>query len=86
MHNSQIVFESAEKVAHPDQNTKESNMTIGRRAYSTSKLCNVLCTYELKRQLEAQGIGNITVNAYDPWMIPGTSLARLIGAHFELIC
>ncbi|HSP99727.1 MAG TPA: SDR family NAD(P)-dependent oxidoreductase [Candidatus Dormibacteraeota bacterium] len=53
---------------------------FGRRAYSTSKLCNVLCTYELSRRLEASGLSQpdapITVNAFDPGLMPGTGLGR----------
>jgi len=50
----------------------------GQRSYSTSKLCNVLCTYELARQLEkAKGdASRICVNAFDPGLMPGTGLAR----------
>ncbi|HEX4250665.1 MAG TPA: SDR family NAD(P)-dependent oxidoreductase, partial [Pseudonocardia sp.] len=41
--------------------------TIGRRYYTTSKLCNVLTTYELARRLPAERPGElITVNAFDP--------------------
>ncbi len=50
--------------------------TVGRRRYTTSKLCNVLCTYELSRRLRADGHHNITVNAYDPGLVPGTGLIR----------
>ena len=53
---------------------------FGRRAYSTSKLCNVLCTYELARRLEAdcrsRPDARITVNAFDPGLMPGTGLGR----------
>ena len=51
----------------------------GRRRYSTSKLCNVLCTYELARRLEGADdprLRSIRVNAYDPGLMPGTGLAR----------
>jgi NAD(P)-dependent dehydrogenase (short-subunit alcohol dehydrogenase family) len=44
----------------------------GRRRYTTSKLCNVLFTYELDRRL---GDG-VTVNAFDPGLMPGSGLAR----------
>ena len=50
--------------------------TIGRRAYSTSKLCNVMFTYELSRRLRACGLDTINVNAFDPGLMPGTGLAR----------
>ncbi len=46
--------------------------TASRRRYSTSKLANVLYTYELARRLPT----GITVNAFDPGLMPGTGLAR----------
>ena len=47
----------------------------GRRRYTTSKLCNVLFTYELDRRL-GHGERGITVNAFDPGLMPGTELSR----------
>jgi NAD(P)-dependent dehydrogenase (short-subunit alcohol dehydrogenase family) len=52
----------------------------GRRAYTTSKLCNVLTTYELARRLgDSKDTRKITVNAFDPGLMPGTGLARDYG-------
>jgi len=53
----------------------------GRQAYVNSKLCNLWFTYELVRRLEAQGLGSrdgrrVTVNGYDPGLVPGSGLAR----------
>jgi len=48
----------------------------GRRAYTTSKLCNVMFTYELSRRLKAEGHDRISVTAFDPGLMPGTGLAR----------
>lgn len=48
----------------------------GRRAYTTSKLCNVMFTYELSRRLKAEGHDQISVTAFDPGLMPGTGLAR----------
>src|SRR5205807_7305075 len=59
----------------PDANAS----TAGRRAYTTSKLCNVMFAYELSRRLRAHGRGTITVNAFDPGLMPGTGLARDYG-------
>jgi NAD(P)-dependent dehydrogenase (short-subunit alcohol dehydrogenase family) len=43
----------------------------------TSKLCNVLFTYELARRLKACGWEDrVHVTAYDPGFMPGTGLAR----------
>jgi NAD(P)-dependent dehydrogenase (short-subunit alcohol dehydrogenase family) len=54
--------------------------TIGRRRYTTSKLCNIYFTYELSRRLEKQGLSTnqkpITANAFNPGLMPGTGLAR----------
>ena len=43
--------------------------------YATSKLCNLFFTYELNRRLRAAGSA-VTVNAFDPGLMPGTGLAR----------
>jgi light-dependent protochlorophyllide reductase len=50
--------------------------TAGRRRYTTSKLCNLLCAYELARRIDASGLGTITVNAYNPGFVGGTGLTR----------
>jgi light-dependent protochlorophyllide reductase len=47
----------------------------GRRRYTTSKLCNVLFTYELDRRLGG-GTDGVTVTAFDPGLMPGSGLAR----------
>lgn len=44
----------------------------GRRRYTTSKLCNVMAAYEFARHAPA----GITVNAFDPGLMPSTGLAR----------
>lgn len=65
---------SPEQQAGPDGT---SAATTGRRRYTTSKLCNVLTTYELARRLQAAGRGEeITVNAFDPGLMPDSGLAR----------
>jgi NAD(P)-dependent dehydrogenase (short-subunit alcohol dehydrogenase family) len=52
----------------------------GRRAYVNSKLCNVLFTYELVRRVAAAGLVSkerpLSVNAFDPGLVPGSGLAR----------
>lgn len=47
----------------------------GRRRYTASKLCNLLFTYELDRRID-HGARGITVNAFDPGLMPGSGLAR----------
>src|SRR3989442_1396135 len=67
---------SARELAAGEGEPAEPDATAGRRRYTTSKLCNVLCTYELDRRLRSQGREGISVNAYDPGLMPGTGLAR----------
>ncbi|MCG7609931.1 MULTISPECIES: SDR family NAD(P)-dependent oxidoreductase [Mycobacterium] len=50
----------------------------GRRRYTTSKLCNMLFSYELDRRL-GHGARGVTVNAFDPGLMPGSGLARDYG-------
>jgi NAD(P)-dependent dehydrogenase (short-subunit alcohol dehydrogenase family) len=61
---------------------------VGRRRYTTSKLCNVLCTYEMDRRLKEGHTSapecSITVNAFDPGLMPGTGLARGYGPAARL--
>ncbi|WKG01037.1 SDR family NAD(P)-dependent oxidoreductase [Mycolicibacterium sp. HK-90] len=47
----------------------------GRRRYTTSKLCNLLFSYELDRRL-GHGARGVTVTAFDPGLMPGSGLAR----------
>jgi len=52
----------------------------GQLAYVNSKLCNLWFEYELVRRLEAAGVSNgerrLTVNGFDPGLVPGSGLAR----------
>ena len=73
-------YTTARALARPDGDATGSANTVGRRRYTTSKLCNVLITYELARRLqEEHPDGSITVNAFDPGLMPGTGLARDYG-------
>lgn len=65
---------TAEALARPAPDNEPAGRA-GRRAYATSKLCNVLCTYEFARRLAAQN-SPIMVNALDPGLMPGSGLAR----------
>jgi NAD(P)-dependent dehydrogenase (short-subunit alcohol dehydrogenase family) len=70
-------YTTARALARPDGAESGSPDTVGRRRYATSKLCNVLTTYELARRLqEERPHESITVNAFDPGLMPGTGLAR----------
>jgi light-dependent protochlorophyllide reductase len=80
------IYRRARFLARPDEDTRPLNDergTAGRRAYTTSKLCNVLFTYELERRLRVEKVGrsgfSTTVNAFDPGLMPGTGLARDYG-------
>jgi NAD(P)-dependent dehydrogenase (short-subunit alcohol dehydrogenase family) len=48
----------------------------GRLAYVNSKLCNLWFAYELVRRIEGAGLRRLTVNAFDPGLVPGSGLAR----------
>jgi light-dependent protochlorophyllide reductase len=67
-------YTTAATLAHPPESMS------GRQRYTTSKLCNVLFTYELDRRL---GDG-ITVNAFNPGLMPGSGLARDYGRVQQL--
>lgn len=70
------VYKDAFTVAH---DLEDANRPAGLRRYTTSKLCNVLCTYELSRRLKASDdlrLRSIEVNAIDPGLMPATGLAR----------
>ncbi len=64
-------YTTAADVARPEGGTAGE----GRRRYTTSKLCNVLFAYELDRRL-GHGEQGVTVNAFDPGLMPGSGLAR----------
>jgi light-dependent protochlorophyllide reductase len=64
-------YTSAADLAQP----AEQSGNDGRRRYTTSKLCNVLFTYELDRRL-GHGSQGVAVNAFDPGLMPGSGLAR----------
>jgi light-dependent protochlorophyllide reductase len=65
-------YTAAADLAHP---CTEQSSDEGRRRYTTSKLCNLLFTYELDRRLGHGGRG-VAVNAFDPGLMPGSGLAR----------
>jgi light-dependent protochlorophyllide reductase len=71
-------YVNAQFLAHPE--TTNSPKLSGLRRYSTSKLCNIFCAYELVRRLERAGYSQsqplITVNVFDPGAVSGTGLTR----------
>lgn len=66
-------YTTARELAHPDAADIEKPLPAGRRRYGTSKLCNVLATYEFARRVPSEVA---TFNAFDPGQIPGTGLIR----------
>lgn len=72
-------WRNPELMAYPDRDSTIKNQdigTIGRTAYTTSKLCNVLCAYELSRRLQRiDRERSITVNVFNPGLMPGSGLA-----------
>jgi len=69
----------ARALAYPAEVGRDDAALVGRRRYTTSKLANLYTTYELARRLQGRGSGRVTANAFDPGMMPGTSLARDYG-------
>lgn len=67
----------ANRLAFPDTDPEldKSPGVAGRRAYSTSKLCNVMTARALAQRL-AVSRPDIMVAAFDPGFTPGTGLAR----------
>lgn len=69
-------YQPAELLAFPAGNDNDANIgNTGRERYTTSKLCNILCAYELSRRLQKQP-SNITVNAFNPGLMLDTKLSR----------
>ena len=70
-------FRDPQLMAHPEEDPAlegKSIGEIGRIAYTTSKLCNVLCAYELSRRMENTE-QHVTVNVFNPGLMPGSGLA-----------
>ncbi|GAA2777564.1 SDR family NAD(P)-dependent oxidoreductase [Saccharopolyspora taberi] len=66
-------WENPRLLADPDRSSLDDSARSGRIRYSTSKLANIYTTYELNRRLRGR---RITVNAFDPGLMPQTGLAR----------
>lgn len=64
-------------LAHPERDPARdaSPLVAGRRAYSSSKLCNAMMARELAKRLKDTR-PDIMVAAYNPGFTPGTGLAR----------
>jgi NAD(P)-dependent dehydrogenase (short-subunit alcohol dehydrogenase family) len=61
----------------------------GRLAYVNSKLCNLWFAYELVRRIDAAGLSTaerpLSVNAFEPGLVPGSGLARDYPAALRFI-
>ena len=60
---------------------QDSPTKLGQRSYTTSKLANIYLSHELAIRLPA----GVTVNAFDPGMMPGTGLARDAAAPLRFV-
>ena len=73
-------YADALTLAYPEEDGEAKPSEVGTGRYATSKLCNILFTYELDLRLKEAGVSTseapITVNAFDPGLMPGTGLAR----------
>ena len=67
------VYTSAEDLAHPPAAMVDID---GRQRYTSTKLANILWTYAVHRRLAQAPERRLTVNAFDPGLMPGTGLAR----------
>ena len=77
-------YANAEAAAHDF----EPSALAGRRRYTTSKLCNIYCTYEFARLLAASPdprLQSLRVNAFDPGFMGATGLARTYSAPLRFI-
>ena len=69
-------FKSATKMAYPE-NPMHPLKNSGSKRYSATKLCLLYYTYELARQLSLKGNETITVNSFNPGLMPDTGLGGL---------
>jgi NAD(P)-dependent dehydrogenase (short-subunit alcohol dehydrogenase family) len=67
------IHANAEYLAYPDRDPQRENRVrqAGFRAYSSSKLCNIMTARE-----GALRLANVTFLAFDPGYVPHTGLAR----------
>jgi NAD(P)-dependent dehydrogenase (short-subunit alcohol dehydrogenase family) len=75
-------YTTAEELAHP---TPESAKNSGRQRYATSKLAVVMWSYALHRRFGKFPEKTLTVNAFDPGLMPGTGLAREAGPFLRML-
>ena len=66
-------WDDPRSLADADRAAEDTSGRAGRARYATSKLANLYMTYELARHLADRGV---TVNAFDPGLMPETQLHR----------
>ena len=69
---AKAVFKAVKELAYPKRNLDKAIEKQTQEFYCTSKLCNVLFTYELDRILKYKTL----VNAYNPGLMPTTNLGK----------
>lgn len=80
------IYEDARLLAYPNNNVAPKDVPFnGRRLYTTSKLCNIYCTYELADRIQRCTDKQITVSAFDPGLMPETGLARSYSPFLRFI-
>lgn len=74
-------YRSAEELAHPPPAVAKKP---GTQHYTNSKLANIMWTYALNQRLHERAPDRgLTVNAFDPGLMPGSGLAREYGPAFR---
>ena len=69
-------YQLPQQMAFPQQSDRIDDWeNVGRCRYSTSKLCNLLCTYELARRLRNCS-KTVWVNAFNPGLMLDTNIAQ----------
>ncbi len=72
------VFVNARQLAYPEKNDGAQSSAAMQR-YPISKLCNILCTYEMATRLVAETDKHITVNAFNPGLMTDTNFVPISG-------
>ncbi len=77
------VYDNARTLAYPPDDGERS-LAASQQRYTTSKLCNVYCAYELADRLRQTG-KDITVNAFNPGEMPGTGFSRTFPGPIKFV-